>query len=86
MWNVDVKHGVVRVDGEVVNRGPAPVPAIEVRAVLVGSSGEARGENTTEVLHDLAPGEARTFSVLVGNHGGVSRVDLKWQVPEKTKR
>lgn len=82
-WNVDEKAGVVRIVGEVVNRGPAAVREVEIRAVLIGTSGEARGENTTPVLRDLAPGEKRQFALNVRSHGGVARVELLPQLPQE---
>jgi hypothetical protein len=81
-WNADEGAGVVRVAGEVVNRGQTTVPQIEVKADLLGTSGESRGENITPILRDLAPGEKRPFALNIKSHGGVSRVDLTWQVPE----
>ena len=58
------------------------MPQIEVKADLLGTSGESRGENITPILRDLAPGEKRPFALNIKSHGGVSRVDLTWQVPE----
>jgi hypothetical protein len=81
-WNVDEKAGIVRVVGEMVNLGQATVPEVEVKAVLLGTSGEARGENTTPLLRNLRPGEKRQFAVNVRSHGGVARVELRPQVPE----
>jgi hypothetical protein len=80
--DVDDRAGLVRVVGEVVNAGPTTVPRLEVRAVLLGTSGETRGENLSPLLEDLAPGEKREFGVNVRSHGGVSRVDLSGEVPE----
>lgn len=82
-WNVDEKAGVVRVVGEIVNRGEVVVREVEVKAVLLGSSDEPRGENLTPVLRDLRPGEKRQFAVNVRSHGGVARVELRPQVPER---
>ncbi len=82
-WNVDEKAGIVRVVGEIVNPGETTVREIEVKAVLLGSSDESRGENTSPVLRDLRPGEKRQFAVNVRSHGGVSRVELRPQVPER---
>lgn len=82
-WNVDEKAGIVRIVGEIVNHGPAPVREVEIRAVLIGVSGEARGENTTPILRNLAPGEKRQFALNVRSHDGVVRVELLPQRPEK---
>ena len=81
-WNVDEKAGTVRVAGEIVNRGETAAPELEIRAVLIGASGEARGENTSEVLRDLRPSEKRQFALNIRSHGGVARVDLTPQVPK----
>lgn len=81
-WNVDDRAGVVRIVGEVVNRGSAPVREVEIRATLIGTSGEARGENTTPILRNLAPGEKRQFALNVRSHGGVARVELLPQRPQ----
>ncbi len=81
MWNVDEKAGVVRVVGELANRGQTPVSAVEVKATLRGASGAARGENISEVLRDLRAGEKRQFALNIRNHGGVSRVELTPQIP-----
>ena len=78
----DKASGVVRVVAEIVNRGPTTVPQVEVKAVLLSTSGEARGENTSPIIRDLAPGETRQFGLNIKSHGGVSRVELTWQVPE----
>jgi len=82
-WNVDERAGLVRIVGEVVNRGPKPVAEVEVRAILIGTSGEARGENTTPILRNLAPGEKRQFALNVRSHGEVVRVELVPQLPPK---
>lgn len=82
-WNVDEKAGVVRVVGEIANRGQTPVVGVEVKALLRGASGEARGENLSEVLRDLRPGEKRQFAVDIRSHGGVSSVELTPQVPTR---
>lgn len=84
-WNVDEKAGIVRVVGELANRGETVILEVEVKAVLLGASDEPRGENTTPVLRDLRPGEKRQFAVNVRSHGGVSRVELRPQVPERNR-
>jgi hypothetical protein len=82
--NLDEKHSEARVVGEIVNQGTAPVPEIEVRAVLIGAGGSARGDNTSAPLRDLLPGEARSFALNVTTHGSSPRVQLSYQVPRKT--
>ena len=79
-YNLDEKADVVRVVGEIVNRGATRVPQVEVRATLISLQGTPRGDNSVTIA-ELAPGEARTFAVDVTSHGGVSQVELTWQLP-----
>jgi hypothetical protein len=81
--NLDEKHSVARIVGEIVNRGAVTVPEIEVHAVLVGSGGAQRGENTTLPLRDIQPGEARSFALNVTSHGGSPTVQLSYELPRK---
>jgi hypothetical protein len=80
--NLDDKHAVARVVGEIVNRGAQTVPEIEVYAVLIGPGGSERGQNMVP-LRDLAPGEARSFALDVTTHGSSPQVQLRYQLPQK---
>ena len=81
--NVDDKHAVARVVGEVVNHGEQRLREIEVHATLVGGGGTERGENMVP-LKNLLPGEARTFALNVTTHGTVTGVRLRWELPGKS--
>ncbi len=75
-YNIDKNQSVVRVVGEVENKGSALVKAVEVHAILHSSGGSRRGMNMI-VLKDIAPGELRTFSLTVTSHGRTSTVQLE---------
>ena len=78
--NIDENHGVVRVVGEVENKGKQPVAEVEVRAIPRSPSGSRRGENMT-VLRNIKPGERRTFSLTVTSHGRAASVQLELTKP-----
>ena len=81
-YNVDEKHDLVRVVGEIINHGEATVPQVEVYAALFSAQGNPRGENMT-VVSRLRPGEKRTFALNVTSHGGVYRVEPRYQLPAR---
>ncbi len=78
--NIDENHGVVRVVGEVENKGKRPVAEVEVRAIPCSPSGSRRGENMT-VLRNIKPGERRIFSLTVTSHGRATSVQLELTRP-----
>ena len=82
-WNHDEQAGMVRVVGEIANRGQTTVRAVEVKVSLRGTSGETRGENLSEVMRNLRPGEKRQFALDLRSHGGLSKVELTPQIPAR---
>lgn len=80
-YNLDEKHEVVRVVGEIVNHSEAPVPEVEIYATLLSSAGSKRGVNM-QVVHNLRPAEKRTFALNVTSRGRTSRVELHYEIPE----
>lgn len=80
-YNLDEKHEIVRVAGEIVNHSDSTVPEVEIYTTLLSSSGSKCGVNM-EVVRDLRPGEKRTFALNVTSRGQTSRVELHYEIPE----
>ncbi len=79
-YNIDEEHNLVRVFGELENRGQYPVQAVVVKAIIRNRSYSKTGENIV-VVKNIKPRERRTFSLTVTSHGGASTVECQVMEP-----